>query len=128
MVQVEMDKDAIIATVMDYFEGWFDGDALRMERALHPDLVKRGVRTIAGNGQISGPSTTAQMINWTREGEGKAERPADLAIKIQVDDIYEHIATATVYSAVYTEYVQLVRMANGWRIVSALYMRRNKEL
>jgi len=25
----------------DYFEGWFEGDAARMERALHRDLVKR---------------------------------------------------------------------------------------
>ena len=120
-----MDKDAIIATVMDYFEGWFDGDAMRMERSLHPDLVKRGVKVVANSGQMSSASTAPQMVNWTREGEGKSERPKDLAIKVHVDDIYEHIATATVYSAVYIEYVQLVRTPDGWRIVSALYMRRN---
>ena len=27
---------AIVSAVLDYFEGWFDGDAARMERALHP--------------------------------------------------------------------------------------------
>ena len=31
---------AIVRTVLDYLEGWFDGDAARMERALHPDLAK----------------------------------------------------------------------------------------
>lgn len=38
-----MDDDTalIVATVHDYFDGWFDGDASRMERALHRDLVKR---------------------------------------------------------------------------------------
>ena len=35
------DEQAIEATVRDYFEGWFDGDAERMERALHPQLAKR---------------------------------------------------------------------------------------
>ncbi len=125
MVQAAMDTKAIIATAMDYFEGWFDGDAARMERALHPDLVKRGVRTAATGAELSGRSSAPQMIGWTREGKGKAERPADLAIKVRVDDVYGEIATATVYSAVYIEYVQLVRTLEGWRIVNTLFMRRN---
>ena len=33
------DEDAVVATVRDYFEGWFDGDPVRMERALHKDLA-----------------------------------------------------------------------------------------
>ena len=35
--------EQIVATVHDYYEGWFEGDAERMRRALHPDLVKRGI-------------------------------------------------------------------------------------
>ena len=35
------DRDAIVRVALDYFEGWFDGDAARMERVLHPDLAKR---------------------------------------------------------------------------------------
>jgi hypothetical protein len=35
------DEAAIRAVVLDYVEGWFDGDAVRMERALHPELMKR---------------------------------------------------------------------------------------
>src|SRR4030095_4884788 len=27
------DEAAVVATVLDYFEGWFDGDPARMERA-----------------------------------------------------------------------------------------------
>ena len=30
------DEDQVRAAVLDYIEGWFDGDAVRMERALHP--------------------------------------------------------------------------------------------
>ena len=126
MAWVEVDNDAIIATAMDYFEGWFDGDAERMARALHPDLDKRGVNVDTTGGQLSDSRTASQMISWTRDGEGKAERPADLAIKVRVDDIYQQIATATVYSAVYIEYLQLMRTPQGWRIVNALFMRRSK--
>ena len=125
MVQDAVDNKAIIATAMDYFEGWFDGNAERMARALHPNLDKRGVRTGTTGVLLSDSRTAPQMIGLTRDGEGKAERPADLAIKVRVDDIHEQIATATVYSAVYIEYLQLMRTAEGWRIVNTLYMRRN---
>jgi len=27
--------------VLDYYEGWFEADPARTERALHPDLAKR---------------------------------------------------------------------------------------
>ena len=123
MVQAAADKKAIIATVMDYFEGWFDGNAERMARAVHPNLNKRNIR--AGAAELSNSSTATQMIGWTRDGEGKAERPPDLAIKVRIDDVHEQIATVTVYSAVYIEYLHLVQSAGEWRIVNALYMRRN---
>ena len=38
-------ETAVVSAVLDYFEGWFDGDAARMERALHPDLAKRALAT-----------------------------------------------------------------------------------
>ena len=34
------DRDAIVRVALDYFEGWFAGDADRMRRTLHPDLAK----------------------------------------------------------------------------------------
>ena len=119
-----MEKDAVIEIVMDYFEGWFEGNIERMKRALHPDLNKRSVRVEVDGVKLSKPSTAPQMISWTGEGEGKAERPSDLAIKVRVDDLYEHIATVTVHSAVYIEYLQLMKTPEGWRIINALFMRR----
>ena len=104
--------------------GWFDGDAGRMERALHPDLVKRHVPLGGTGADLSATTTAAQMIGWTREGMGKQERPADLAIEVTVDDVYQQIATATVKSAVYIEYLQLALTPDGWRVVNTLYMRR----
>ena len=40
--------DQITAAALDYVEGWFDGDADRMRRALHPDLAKRRLRADGG--------------------------------------------------------------------------------
>ena len=41
----------ITAAALDYVEGWFDGDADRMRRALHPDLVKRRLRADGVDGR-----------------------------------------------------------------------------
>ena len=117
------DRDAIVSAVNDYWEGWFAGDAGRMRRALHPALTKVGIRVDA-SGQPNTVSMTApDMIGWTDAGDGVAERPADMAFDVAIDDVYQEIATVTVRSAIYREYLHLVRTLHGWKILSALYMR-----
>ena len=104
----------IVATALDYFEGWFDGDAARMERALHPALAKRGpeLRTV----------TKEQMVAWTAEGEGKTEDSGPgRRIDVTVVDVHGDIASAVVDSDVYREYLHLVRTDTGWKIVNALW-------
>jgi ketosteroid isomerase-like protein len=108
------DEDAVVATVRDYFEGWFDGDPVRMERALHKDLVKRRA------GDELAVTTKERMLELTRRGEGK-EDAADRTLDIEVEDVYGDIASVTVCSAVYHEYVQLVRTRDGWKIANALW-------
>lgn len=63
------------------------------------------------------------MIRWTRAGEGVAEKPADAAYELTIDDIYHEIATATVRSGIYREYLHLAKTSDGWKILNALYMR-----
>jgi hypothetical protein len=114
MQATESDLAEIVATARDYFEGWFDGDEARMDRALHPDLVKRRA------GDELGITTKGRMLELTRSGEGK-EDGADRALDIRVEDVYGDIASATVRSAVYHEYLQLVRTSDGWKIANALW-------
>ena len=105
---------AIERAVLDYFEGWFEGDAERMERALHPNLVKRQA------GEELGVTTAHRMIELTAQGAGKPDG-ADRRIEIDIADIYGDIATVVVRSAVYHEYVHLVRTQAGWKIANALW-------
>jgi hypothetical protein len=113
-VELTTERAAIVATVLDYFEGWFNGDAERMARALHPALAKRGpeLRT----------ATKDEMVAWTAEGEGVAEDPGPgRRIDVTVVDVHGNIASAVVDSDVYHEYLHLVRRDDGWKIVNALW-------
>jgi hypothetical protein len=123
------EREAVVRAVLDYFEGWFEGDAGRMERALHPELVKR---TLGGEEeaveQLVG-TTAAEMIEATARGVGRErlrEAGGDPGIKIEVEDIYGPIASVTVRSALYREYVHVVRMNGGWRIVNTLWTRTER--
>jgi hypothetical protein len=109
---------AIVNTVLDYFEGWFDGDAARMERALHPDLAKRSLEQ---DGRTLDETTAEWMIEATGRGVGRERDPGDRRIEVEVEDVHGSIANATVRSAVYREYVQLVRTPEGWKIVNTLW-------
>ena len=109
---------AVVDTVLDYFEGWFDGDATRMERALHPGLAKRALEK---DGRTLDETTAAWMVDATGRGVGRDRDPGDRQIDVTVDDVHGTIANATVRSAVYREYVQLARTAEGWKIVNTLW-------
>jgi hypothetical protein len=110
------EEQAIERTVLDYFEGWFDGDAVRMERALHPQLAKRSL----GDGKLD-EDTAAGMIEATAAGSGKRRDRGQRRIEIDVVEIYGPIATVVVHSNVYREYLHLGRTNQGWKIVNAVW-------
>jgi ketosteroid isomerase-like protein len=112
------DEAAVVAVAVDYFEGWFDGDVERMDRALHPDLVKRSPGR--EHGATLGVTTKERMLELTAAGEG-AEDGADRRLDVEIEDLYGDIASVTVRSAVYHEYLHLVRTRDGWKIANALW-------
>jgi hypothetical protein len=115
------DKAAIESVVLDYFEGWFEGDAARMERALHPELAKRSLEHDASGAETLTTLTAQEMIDATARGIGKSRDPGDRRIEVEAEHVYGTIANVTVHSAVYEEYLQLVRTTDGWKIVNALW-------
>jgi hypothetical protein len=108
------DEETIIRTVLDYYEGWFDSDPMRMDRALHPDLVTRRA------GEELGITTKQRMIELTKRGEGR-EDAIDRRVDVGVVEVYDDIATVVVDTAPYHEYIHLVRTRDGWKIANVLW-------
>ena len=69
---------AITKTALDYIEGWYAGDAARMERALHPELAKRmiSIDPKTGRSQFNHMGAMA-LVQHTRDGGGKRRRQID---------------------------------------------------
>jgi hypothetical protein len=114
------DSAAIRATAEDYLLGWYDGDAARMERAVHPDLAKRNVQTQNGRSRLSNMGAMA-MVQMTR-GRTASPQPADQRLlEITLLDGYGSMAVAKVVSWDFVDYISLARSNGRWVIVNDLW-------
>ena len=120
--QTGSDEAAVVAAALDYFEGWFEGDATRMERALHPGLAKRSLSQVDPDSMELRSLTKERMVELTAAGSGTSESPdGGLHIDVEVVDLHGNIASVVVRSTVYREYLHLVRTDEGWKIINALW-------
>jgi hypothetical protein len=121
---VGADEVAVRSVVLDYVEGWFDGDAGRMERALHPELVKR-CRGIEGDDPDALESLSArEMIDATADGEGRREDTDDRQIEVGIDYLSGGIASVRCLCHCYVDLLHLIDMPDGWKIVNAAWRLR----
>ena len=118
------DEDAVRAAVLDYVEGWFDGNAERMERALHPELMKRCVGIEGDDPEAVETLTAGDMIDATAAGEGRGEDAADRQISVEISYLRGEIASVTCICHRYVDLLHLARVPQGWRIVNALWQMR----
>ena len=93
------DRDAIVRAALDYFESPDDAPA--------PGELEK--------------LTAREMIEATAKGVGKTRDVPDRGIEVEVEHAHREIANVTVRSAVYVEYLHLVRTHEGWKIVNALW-------
>ena len=117
-------REAVIATVSDYAEGWFDGDPERMERALHSGLAKccRGVE--GDDPDALETLTKDDMVTATREGVGVSEDAPDRQLEIRIDYLGGGIASVVCLNHRYVDLLGLIEMPEGWRIITAVWCMR----
>ena len=119
---------AIRQTALDYIEGWYAGDAARMERALHPELAKRIVNTDPPSGRNSlGQMSALTLIQGTRSGFGK-KTPAERQIKeVTILDRFQNAASVKVIAADWIDYLHVAKWNGEWKIVNVLWERKAAE-
>lgn len=115
------DEAAIKQAGADYIEGWYAGDAVRMERALHPELAKRIVRRNEGTGNLDQMSALT-LVQRTKTGIGKKDSPkrADILVLSH----YEGAASVRIDATGWVDFLHLGKFGQEWKIVNVLWERR----
>ncbi len=114
------DSAAIIATALNYLEGWFDGSAVRMTEAVHPEMAKRQV--VEGrNGNDIRNMSAMTLVNYTGRPTPRGELP-DARDRVLILDIFQNFATVRTDFPDWVDHLQMARVAEGkWRIVNVLW-------
>ena len=117
------DSAAIKSTALDYIEGWYTGDAERMERALHPELAKRIVYQPTQPGQRSRLDSQSAMtlVRNTRSGGGKRTPPERQQKDVTILDIFENAASVKVVAGAWIDYLHVARADGRWQIINVLW-------
>lgn len=119
--QTDADKAAIAATALDYIEGWYEGNVERMERALHPDLAKRIVRTNDKGQSSLGQMSAMSLVQSVKRGGGK-DTPKDKQQKdVTILDVYENAASVKVVASDWIDYLHVAKSNGKWVIVNVLW-------
>ncbi len=122
--QTPADSAGIRAAALDYIEGWYSGDAERMERALHPELVKR-IRVQdreSGRPFIDGMGA-GRLIEGTRAGYGREIPEADRRTDVTILDVFGDAASVKVDAGPWVDYMHLSRWGDRWVIINVLWER-----
>lgn len=118
----EADAAAIRQTALDYIEGWYEGNAERMERALHPELAKRIVRTDSKSGRSGlGQQSAMTLVLGTRNGGGKTTPKEKQQKDVTILDVFESAASVKVVASDWIDYLHVAKWNGRWVIVNVLW-------
>jgi hypothetical protein len=119
---MEKEKAAVKAAVLNYIEGWYEGNVERMDKALHPELLKRAPRAFPPTGSmIISSLSKSNMVEYTKAGFGKKFPKDKLKLAVTVLDVYNHVATAKSVSPEFIDFIHLVKVNGEWKILNVLW-------
>jgi hypothetical protein len=117
----EADREAVRLAALDYVEGVYNVEPARIERSVHPSLVKRGFyKDAPGGPYVESPMTYEQLVRLA--GNWNKEKKRDTSIKeVAVLDVLDQTAVAKVTAQWGIDYMQLAKFEGRWKIVQILW-------
>lgn len=119
--QSAADSAAVIATALDYIDGYYTSDGQRMERAVHPDVAKRIVRAPDGPDSQLQHMTATRLIEITAGGGARQIPESDRKEDVEILDIYNNVASVRIDAGPWIDYLHVVRWNGEWKIINVLW-------
>jgi len=122
--QSNEDRAGIQRALLNYVEGFYEGDTVKLIESLQPGLYKIGYwkNKTTGAYDFDGQMTYAQAIAYSREVQKKKNfAKPDAVKKVEVLDVSENTASGKVYAWWGIDYVLLSRQGKKWMIEQVLW-------
>jgi hypothetical protein len=123
LAQTAADSAAIRHTALDYIDGWYSGDAARMEGALHSHLAKRLVYSDQHGQSRLVDLTAEELIQSTRAGTGKIPRE-QWRDSVTVLSVFGNDAVVRIDATTWVDFLEEIKWNGSWKIVNVIWENR----
>jgi hypothetical protein len=121
VTQTAADSSGIRQAALDYIEGYYEGNAERMARAVHPELAKRIVNVDERGRYRLGQMSAMTLVEGTRAGGGRDTPESERRKDVTIFDIYQNAASAKIYASGWVDYLHLAKWNGRWVIINVLW-------
>ena len=118
------DRAAVRQAVLDYVEGFYEGDTTKLVRAMWPLVLKYGYSRDAAANAYRGmamqyPAGFMNYANSIRMGRNRT--PANAPKEITIFDVQDQTASAKLTAWWGTDYLLLAKESGAWKITHVLW-------
>lgn len=119
--QAAQDREAVRQAALDYVEGVYNVQPERIQRSVHPALVKRGFyKKDAAAPYAEMPMTFDQLVNLSKNWNKDGKRNTSIK-KVEVLDVLDQTAVAKVTASWGVDYMLLAKYDGAWKISQILW-------
>ncbi|AZA78024.1 hypothetical protein EG347_11095 [Chryseobacterium sp. G0186] len=121
--QTQQDSLAIKQAALDYIESQHTPNPPRMERALHPRMVKRTFWKDKSTGKdyLRETNTESMILLSESYNKNKDKFPASPKKEVKFLDISEKTASVKLIADEWIDYMHLAKLNDTWKIVNVLW-------
>ena len=121
--QASSDGEAVRRAVLDYVDGFYEGDTAKLVRALLPTMNKYGYWKEQNQSAYRGePMSFQQAIDYAKRVKARNRQPAPTAPKeVVIYDVQDQTASAKLTAWWGTDYLLLGKYDGQWKIVQVLW-------
>jgi hypothetical protein len=121
--QTPADREAVRAAVLDYVEGFYEGDTARLVRSVWPEVRKYGYWRAKPDAPYAGEAMPfADFLSYAnRIRTGASKTPAEAPKDIAVFDVQDQTASAKLTAWWGTDYLLLAKEKDRWMIIQVLW-------
>jgi len=123
VAQTAEDKKGVERALLDYVEGFYEGDSSKIIRSTSPEVAKYGYWKDKKSGKYRGePMSYQQMINYAVEVKTKNHQAKPNSIKrIEILEVQDQIACGKITAWWGFDYILLEKVNNKWMIRMVLW-------
>lgn len=121
--QGSAERAAVERAVLDYVEGFYEGDTVKLVRSVHPEVTKYGFWIPRDSTRYSGePMPFAEFLSYANSVRRRGQPPpANAPKRVEVYDVNDQIASAKLTAWWGIDYLLLARYEGRWMIRQVLW-------